>query len=81
MSIKGVVSRVATIGGSLSNKTNLRAKQISIGSQTDVDLTAKSIQELSDVQASETDKGLLQYNQEQYLYLCLQNELWIINKK
>jgi len=63
MSIKGVVSRVATIGGSLSNTTNLRAKQISIGSQTDVDLTAKSIQELSDVQASETDKGLLQYNQ------------------
>ena len=47
MSIKGVVSRVATIGGSLSNTTNLRAKQISIGSQTDVDLTAKSIQELS----------------------------------
>ena len=63
MSIKGVVSRVATIGGSLSNTTNLRAKQVSIGSQTGVDLTAKSIQELSDVQASETDKGLLQYNQ------------------
>ena len=62
MSIKGVVSRVATVGGKLSNTTNLRAKQITIGSQSGVDLTAKSIQELSDVQASETDKGLLQYN-------------------
>tara|TARA_B100001248_G_scaffold214673_1_gene169291 strand:- start:1091 stop:1327 length:237 start_codon:yes stop_codon:yes gene_type:complete len=62
MSIKGVVSRVATIGGSLSNTTNLRAKQVTVGSSS-VDLGAKSIQELSDVQASETDKGLLQYNQ------------------
>jgi hypothetical protein len=62
-SIKGVVSRVATVGGKLTGTTNLRAKQVSIGSQTGVDLTAKSIQELSDVQASETDKGLLQYNQ------------------
>ncbi len=62
MSIKGVVSRVATVGGKLSNTTNLRAKQITIGSQSGVDLTAKSIQELSDVNASETDKGILQYN-------------------
>lgn len=62
MSIKGVVSRVATIGGSLSNTTNLRAKQVTVGSSS-VDLGSKSIQELSDVQASETDKGLLQYNQ------------------
>ena len=63
MSIKGVVSRVATVGGKLTNTTNLRARQITIGSQSGVDLTAKSIQELSDVQATETDKGLLQYNQ------------------
>ena len=49
MSIKGVVSRVATIGGTLSNTTNLRAKQVTIGSQSGVDLSAKSIQELSDV--------------------------------
>ena len=61
-SIKGVVSRVATVGGKLTGTTNLRAKQVSIGSQSGVDLTAKSIQELSDVQATETDKGL-QYNQ------------------
>ena len=62
MSIKGVVSRVATVGGTLTGTTNRRAKQVSIGSQTGVDLTAKSIQELSDVNASETDKGVLQYN-------------------
>ncbi len=62
-SITGVVSRVATVGGKLTGTTNLRAKQVSIGSQSGVDLTAKSIQELSDVQATETDKGLLQYNQ------------------
>tara|TARA_B100001559_G_C16405206_1_gene577660 strand:+ start:201 stop:440 length:240 start_codon:yes stop_codon:yes gene_type:complete len=62
MSIKGVVSRVATIGGTLSNTTNLRAKQVTIGSQSGVDLSAKSIQELSDVNASETDDGVLQYN-------------------
>ena len=61
-SIKGVVSRVATVGGKLTGTTNLRAKQVSIGSQTGVDLTAKSIQELSDVNAAETDKGVLQYN-------------------
>ena len=62
MSIKGVVSRVATIGGTLSNTTKLRAKQVTIGSQSGVDLSAKSIQELSDVNASETDDGVLQYN-------------------
>jgi hypothetical protein len=55
MTIKGVVNRVATIGG-----TNLRAKQVNIGGAGD--LSAKSIQELSDVNASETDKGLLTYN-------------------
>lgn len=62
MAIKGVVSRVATIGGVLSNTTNLRAKQVSVGTGQDADLTGKSIQELSDVNASETDEGLLSYN-------------------
>lgn len=63
MAIKGVVSRVATIGGVLTNTTNLRAKQVAIGSGSSAtDLSAKSIQELSDVNASETDKGVLQYN-------------------
>ena len=61
-SIKGVVSRVATVGGKLTGTTNLRAKQVSIGSQSGVDLTAKSIQELQDVNATETDGGLLAYN-------------------
>ena len=63
MAIKGVVSRVATIGGVLSNTTNLRAKQVTVGAQGGAtDLAAKSIQELSDVNATETDKGVLQYN-------------------
>ena len=63
MAIKGVVSRVATIGGVLSNTTNLRAKQVTVGSQTGTDISAKSINELSDVNASETDDGLLSYDQ------------------
>lgn len=61
--IKGVVSRVATIGGKLSNTTNLRAKQVAIGnSSTNVNLSAKSINELQDVDATETDDGLLSYD-------------------
>ena len=63
MAIKGVVSRVATIGGVLSNTTNLRAKQVTVGAQTGTDISAKSIHELSDVNASETDDGLLSYDQ------------------
>ena len=61
MAIKGVVSRVATIGGVLSNTTNLRAKQVTVGSGG-ADLGTKSIQELSDVNATETDEGPLTYN-------------------
>ena len=61
--IKGVVSRVATIGGKLANTTNLRAKQVAIGnSSTNVNLSAKSINELQDVDATETDDGLLSYD-------------------
>tara|TARA_B100000809_G_scaffold129090_1_gene127115 strand:- start:1349 stop:1582 length:234 start_codon:yes stop_codon:yes gene_type:complete len=60
MGIKGVVSRVATIGGVLSNTTNLRAKQVTVGST--MDLGTKSIQELSDVAATETDDAMLVYD-------------------
>jgi TRAP-type uncharacterized transport system substrate-binding protein len=64
MAIKGVVSRVATIGGVLSNTTNLRAKQVTVGNPGGAtDLSAKSINELADVNASETDDGLLSYDQ------------------
>jgi hypothetical protein len=63
MAIKGVVSRVATIGGVLSNTTNLRAKQVTVGAQGNNDISAKSINELSDVNATETDNGLLSYDQ------------------
>ena len=63
MSIKGTLSRVATIGGNVVGAGNVRAKQVAIGNaNTTVSLAAKSIQELADVNASETDDGLLTYN-------------------
>jgi hypothetical protein len=63
MAIKGTLSRVATIGGNVVGAGNVRAKQVAIGNaNTTVSLAAKSIQELADVNASETDDGLLTYN-------------------
>ena len=63
MSIKGTLSRVATIGGNVIGAGNVRAKQVAIGNaSTNVSLSAKSINELQDVNASETDDGLLTYN-------------------
>ncbi|MAD24080.1 MAG: hypothetical protein CMO44_07900 [Verrucomicrobiales bacterium] len=63
MGIKGTLSRVATIGGSVVGAGNIRAKQVAIGSASgSTDISAKSIQELSDVNASETDDGILSYN-------------------
>lgn len=61
--IKGTISRVATIGGRVAGQGNIRAKQVAIGnSSSNVNLSAKSINELSDVDASETDDGLLSYD-------------------
>lgn len=61
--IKGTLSRVATIGGRIQGTGNLRAKQVAIGnSSADVNLASKSINELSDVDATETDDGLLSYD-------------------
>jgi len=62
MAIKGTLSRVATIGGRVQGQGNIRAKQVAIGSGGGTDLTSKSINELSDVNASETDDGLLSYD-------------------
>ena len=63
MAIKGTVSRVATIGGRVGGQGNIRAKQVAIGnSSSSVNLSAKSIQELADVDATETDDGLLSYD-------------------
>jgi hypothetical protein len=64
MAIKGTVSRVATIGGRVGGQGNIRAKQVAIGnSSSNVNLSAKSINELADVNATETDDGLLSYDQ------------------
>jgi len=64
MAIKGVVGRSQGFGAKISTAGAVRVKQVAIGdSSAAVNLSAKSIQELADVNASETDKGLLQYNQ------------------
>ena len=62
MAIKGTLSRVATIGGTVVGAGNIRAKQVAIGTSGSTDISAKSINELSDVNATETDNGVLQYN-------------------
>tara|TARA_B100000035_G_scaffold49530_1_gene38103 strand:+ start:239 stop:481 length:243 start_codon:yes stop_codon:yes gene_type:complete len=63
MAIKGTLSRVATIGGNVVGAGNIRAKQVAVGNaSTNVNLTSKSINELQDVDATETDDGFLQYD-------------------
>jgi hypothetical protein len=48
----------------LTNNT-IRAKQVAIGnSSSNVNLSAKSINELADVEVTETDDGLLSYDSE-----------------
>tara|TARA_S200000501_G_scaffold123234_1_gene116265 strand:+ start:291 stop:500 length:210 start_codon:yes stop_codon:yes gene_type:complete len=53
---------MATVKARIVANPNVRAKQVSIGASS-VNLATKSIQELSDVEATETNKGLLQYDQ------------------
>ena len=59
---------MANIKARVLQGNQIRAKQVAIGNSTTVqaDLTQKSINELLDVNASETDKGLLNYNQSNY---------------
>ena len=56
---------MANIKARVLQGNQIRAKQVAIGNSTTVqaDLTQKSINELLDVNASETDKGLHNYNQ------------------
>ena len=56
---------MANIKARVLQGNQIRAKQVAIGNSTTVqaDLSQKSINELLDVNASETDKGLLNYNQ------------------
>tara|TARA_Y100000592_G_C5464366_1_gene315834 strand:+ start:1917 stop:2129 length:213 start_codon:yes stop_codon:yes gene_type:complete len=53
---------MATVKARILNNSNIRAKQVAIGNTDTVNLSTKSINELSDVNASENDKGVLQYN-------------------
>lgn len=50
------------IKGKLRGTGNIKVQTLKVG-VTDVNITTKSIQELQDVEASETDKGYLQYDQ------------------
>ena len=56
---------MANIKARVLQGNQIRAKQVAIGNSTTVqaDLTQKSINELLDVNASETHKCLLNYNQ------------------
>lgn len=63
MSIKATVGRTAGIGGRVAGQGNVRVKQVAVGnSSSNVNLSAKSINELADVDATETDDGLLSYD-------------------
>lgn len=48
----------------LLQTTNIRAKQVAVGNSSNVDISTKSINELADVNVTETDNGVLQYNAE-----------------
>jgi len=62
--IKGTLNRTTgSVGARIAGATNIRAKQVAVGNaSTNVNLATKSIQELADVNATETDDGLLSYN-------------------
>lgn len=56
---------MANIKARVLQTNTIRAKQVAIGnSSTNVNLSAKSINELADVNAAETDEGLLSYDAE-----------------
>ena len=59
---------MANIKARVLQGNQIRAKQVAIGNSTTVqaDITTKSIDELSDVEVTETDKGFLQYDATQY---------------
>jgi|TARA_B110001452_G_scaffold257153_1_gene251085 hypothetical protein len=50
-----------SIKGKLRGTSNIKVQTLKLGS-TDVNISTKSIQELQDVEATETDQGLLQYD-------------------
>ena len=60
MAIRGTLSRIATVGGRVAGAGNIKAQQVTVG--CGADLGTKSINELSDVTATETDDGLLSYD-------------------
>jgi hypothetical protein len=56
---------MANVKARILQNNTIRAKQVAIGnSSTNVNISAKSINELADVNATETDNGLLSYDAE-----------------
>ena len=56
---------MANVKARILQNNTIRAKQVAIGnSNTNVNISTKSINELADVNASETDDGLLSYDAE-----------------
>lgn len=53
---------MSTIKGRLRGTGNIKVQTLKVGA-TDVNLSTKSINELQDVEATETDQGYLQYDQ------------------
>lgn len=54
---------MANVKARILQTNTIRAKQVAIGnSSTNVNLSAKSINELADVNITETDDGLLSYD-------------------
>lgn len=54
---------MANVKARILQNNTIRAKQVAIGnSNTNVNISTKSINELADVNASETDDGLLSYD-------------------
>ena len=56
---------MANVKARILQNNTIRAKQVAIGnSSTNVNISAKSINELADVDVTETDEGLLSYDAE-----------------
>jgi len=54
---------MANVKARILQNNTIRAKQVAIGnSNTNVNISTKSINELADVNATETDDGLLSYD-------------------
>ena len=73
MAIKGTLSRVASIGGTVSGQGNIRAKQVAVGNTANINIGNKSINELEDVNVVEIDDAMLVYDAATDKWIASQN--------